>query len=162
MNALLSLDGVLRSPTGDVIAAGIVTYRAFKAVGRVILATSLERRQADAWCLTNNLMDHDDLIDGTVALDPDEPLRFRQLSIARARGAVDIYIDADPAYVAEGLRRGMTSLLFSQPSYARPEFRPDAPRGIRPWEELIAERTRQQAMIASDSRLFDDDPGGFE
>ena len=162
MNTLLSLDGVMRSSTGDVVFGGVATYRAFKAVGRVTLLTVMERRLADAWCLTNNVSDYDDLIDASVEVDPDETLRFRQLSVARTRGTVDLYIDAEPTYVAEGLRRGMTALLFSQPSYARPEFRPDAPKGVRPWDELIAERTRQQAMIATDSRLFDDDPGRYE
>lgn len=162
MNTLLSLDGVMRSSTGDVIYGGLATYRAYKAIGRVVLVTELDRRMADAWCLTNNVADYDDLIDSGVAVDPDEPVRFRQLSVARNKGTVDLYIDADPMYVAEGLRRGMTSLLFSAPAYARPEYRPDARRGVRPWEELVNERTRQQAMLATDSRLFDNDIAGFE
>ena len=162
MNTVLSLDSVLRSDTGELILNGIPVYRAFKAIGRVTLLTGLDRRTADAWCMTNNVMDYDDMIDASVLLDPDEPLRHRQLDVARTRGRVDLYVDADPAYVAEGMRRGLTSLLFNDPSYARPEFRPDAPKAVRRWDEIVAERTRQQAMIAADSRLFDDDLARYE
>lgn len=162
MNIALSVDGVLRNDTGDVIYGGLAVYRAFKFVGRVTLLTSLDSRAITAWSVINNVSDFDDIIDSSVEIDPSEPLRFRQLSVMRSKGTVDLFIDSNPAYVAEGLRRGIDSLLFSTPAYARPEFRPDAPKGVRPWGELVDEITRQQAMKAADRRILPDEIGLYE
>jgi hypothetical protein len=162
MNIVMSLDGVIRSDTGDLIPSGLIVYRGFHSLGRVVLLTELDRVRAEAWCVLHNLADYDDLIDGSVAIDPEEPLRLRQIHVARSRGTVDFYLDADPVWVAKAFSMGMTALLFSHPSYARPEFRPDAPKGVRPWDELLAERTRQQAMIATDRRLNKDELVTFE
>ena len=82
--------------------------------------------------------------------------------MARAKGAVHLYVDADPAMVAEALRLGIPTLLSSSPSYARPEFRPDAPKGVRRWDDLMAERTRQQAMLAVDHRVKQESGGTWE
>lgn len=152
MNTVLSLDSVLRSDTGELILTGIPVYRAFKAVGRVTLLTSMPQQSAEVWCMVHKLNNYDDLIDNSVALDFEEELKFRQLSVARTKGSIDLYVDGDPGVVAEAMRRGIPSLLFSTPQYIRPEFRPDAPKKIRRWDDLIAERNRQQAMIAVDAR----------
>lgn len=162
MNIAMSLDGVIRSDTGDLIPNGLIVYRGFHSLGRVILLTELDRTRAEAWCVLHNMSDYDDLIDDSVTVDPHEPLRIRQLHVARSKGPIDFYVDASPRWAAEAFRMGMTSMLFSHPSYARPEFRPDAPKGVRPWDELIAERTRQQAMIAADRRLKNDELVNFE
>ena len=162
MNIALCMDGVLRGDTGDLIADGLIVYRSLRSVGRVVILTSLDRQAAEVWLMLHNLSDYDDLIDESVAIDPEEPLRMRQLSVARSRGTVDVLVDADPEVVAEGFRRGMTCLLFLVPKYARPEFRPDAPKGVRKWEDMVAERTRQQAMKSADSRMKDDDLVNFE
>ena len=162
MNVALALDGVLRNDVGEVVLDGLPVYRAFKAVARVILLTDLERPAAEAWCAMNRVYDYDDLIGPEVTLDPAEPLRHRQIAVARAKGAVHLYVDADPAMVAEALRLGIPTLLSSSPSYARPEFRPDAPKGVRRWDDLMAERTRQQAMLAVDHRVKQESGGTWE
>jgi hypothetical protein len=162
MNIVISIDGVLRSDTGELITDGLILYRSLKTVGRIILLTDDERDRVEVWLMMHNLADYDELIDSSVSVDHHETLRFRQMSVVRNRGVVSLYVDAHPTYVAEALRRGMTTLLFSCPQYARPEYRPDAPSGIRPWDELVAERTRQQAMKAADYRLKNPDHGGRE
>lgn len=162
MNIVLSIDGVLRSETGELIPDGLIMYRSLKTVGRIIFLTEEDRQRIDVWLMMHNLSDYDDLLDASVLIDPAENLRLRQMSVARSKGPVSMYIDANPAYVAEALRRGMTSLLFCSPQYARPEFRPDAPKGVRPWDELVAERTRQQALKAADVRLKQEELANFE
>jgi hypothetical protein len=162
VNVVFALDGVLRNDVGEVVLDGIPVYRAFKAVGRVILITELERKAAEAWCAINHVFDYDDLLGPEVTVDPDEPLKHRQIAAARQRGQVHMYIDGDPAMVAEALRLGIPSLLLSSPSYARPEFRPDAPKGVRRWDDLMAERTRQQAMKAVDYRTQQPELAAFE
>lgn len=162
MNIVLCLDGVLRDATGGLVLDGIPVYRAMKQIGRVVLITDMDRPTAEAWCAINGLSDYDDLLGVEVLLDPDETLRHRQIARARALGQVHLYVDGDPSAVAEALRLGIPTLLSSTPSYARPEFRPDAPKGVRRWDDIVAERTRQQAMIAVDRRVKQDEYAGFE
>ena len=162
MNIAFSLDGVLRDETGGLVLNGIPVYRACKAIGRLILLTDMERPAAEAWLAINRLNDWDDLLGAETVIDPDEPLRYRQIARARSLGQVHLYVDGDPSVVAEALRLGMPTLLFSSPSYARPEFRPDAPKGVRKWDDLVAERTRQQAMIAVDTRVRQPEMAPFE
>lgn len=162
MNILLSVDGVLRNDTGELIPDGLIIYRAMQVLGRVVLVTEENRTHVEVWLMLHNLADYDDLIDSTVCVDPDENVRFRQLSVARSKGGIALYIDSNPSYVAEGLRRGITSLLFSCPEYSRPEYRPDAPTGIRKWDDLVAERTRQQVLRAADVRMKKEEGSHFE
>lgn len=162
MNITMSMDGVLRSETGDLIPEGLIMYRAMKVVGRVILLTSLDQKLADIWLVMHNMADYDDLIDNSVVVDPDEDLRLRQIAVSKTRGPIELYIDSDPATVAEALKQGMPTCLFSSPKYARLEFRPDAPKGVRKWDDIVAERNRQHAMKAVDKRVQPDELAIFE
>lgn len=162
MNIVFAMDGVLRSNTGELVTDGLILFKAMKVVGRVVLLTEMDRSMAEVWLMMNHLEDYDDLITNDVAIDPQEPLRNRQIAVARTRGVINFYIDADPSMVAEAMRLGITALLFTTPSYSRPEFRPDAPKGVRRWDDITAEKTRQQAMKAVDARLRNDDLSHFE
>lgn len=152
MNCVLSIEGVLSNATGDVIQSGTFVYRALKSMGRVILVTEMSRTMAEGWLMINNVRDYDDLIDSGYQIDPDEELRSRQLDVVRAKGPVMLYVEADPKYAEMGLQKGLTTLLFSESIYSHLTFRPDRPKVARPWDEIVAERTRQQAMLATDDR----------
>ena len=162
MNFVISLEGILRGDTGDLIPEGLIMYRGFHTLGRIVLITDLPQDLAKVWLMMHNLSDYDVLLDNSVSVDPEEPLKQRQLAVARTRGPVNMYVDADPGMVAEALRLGITAVLFSSPKYARPEYRPDAPKGIRKWDDIVAERTRQQVLKTVDTRLSIDDDLGFE
>jgi len=157
MNIVFSLDGVLRGGAGDLVTDGLLLYRSMKVLGRVVLITEMDRPLAEVWCMMHNLGDYDDLLDPSVLVDPAENVKYRQIAVARSRGPITMYVDADPTVVAEALRMGITSLLFSSPQYSRPEFRPDAPKEIRRWDDIVSERTRQQAMKAVDARFSNQD-----
>ena len=162
MNTVISMDGVLRGDTGDLIIDGLMVYRAFKVLGRVTLITEIPRNMSEVWLIMHGMPDFDDLLDGSVALDPKEPLKYRQIATIRSHGSIGMYIDADPSVVAEAMRLGIPTLLYSSPQYTRPEFRPDAPKGVRKWDDLVSERNRQQAMKAVDSRTHDKEFTSFE
>lgn len=152
MNSVISIEGVLSNATGDPIQKGMFIYRALKMMSRVVLLTEMTRSQAEGWLLVNNVRDYDDLIDNSYQLDPSEELRSRQIDVVRSKGPVMLYVEADPGYAEMALRKGLTTVLFVESLYAHLTFRPDRPRQARPWDEIVAERTRQQAMLASDSR----------
>lgn len=162
MNIVVSLDGVLCGPTGDLVQKGLIVYRAFKQMGRVILLTEMTTQRAEGWLLVNNILDQDDLIDSSVEIDPQQDLRERQLEVVLSRGPVSLYIDSDPERATLGLKKGISTLLFAESEYAHFRFRPDVPKSVRPWDELVAERTRQQALIATDPRTRAAEMGTWE
>lgn len=162
MNIVVSLDGVLCGPTGDLVQKGLIVYRAFKSIGRVVLLTEMSTPRAEGWLMINNIVDHDDLIDASVQVDPHQDLRDRQLQVALSRGPVTLYVDSDPERATLGLKRGISTLLFAESEYAHFRFRPDVPKSVRPWDELVAERTRQQALIATDPRAVPREMGTWE
>jgi hypothetical protein len=162
MNIVMNMTGVLRSDTGEFLPDGLIVYRAFKSIARVVIISDMERKNAETWMAMNKMPDFDDLIDSNVNLDPDEQLRSRQIKVARTRGSIEFYVDADPMMVAEAMRLGIPAILVTTPAYIRPEFRPDAPKGVRPWGEIVAETNRQQAMKAVDYRIKDPDLANFE
>lgn len=162
MNIVVSLDGVLCGPTGDLVQKGLIVYRAFKQMGRVILLTEMPTQRAEGWILVNNVVEPDDLIDCSVEIDPKQDLRERQLEVVLSRGPVSLYIDSDPERATVGLKKGISTLLFAESEYSHFRFRPDVPRSVRPWDELVAERTRQQALIATDPRARAAEMGVWE
>jgi hypothetical protein len=162
MNIVLSLDGVLSGPTGDLVQKGLIVYRSMKSIGRVVLVTEMPRQRAEGWLMINNINDYDDLVDDSVVIDPAQDLRDRQLSVILSRGPVSLYIDADPDRASMALKRGMATLLFAESEYSHFRFRPDASKSMRPWDEVVAERNRQQALIATDRRTSAAEMGTWE
>jgi hypothetical protein len=162
MNIVVSLDGVLCGPTGDLVQKGLIVYRAMKAMGRVVLVTEMSRQRAEGWLLINNVIDYDDLLSDSVEIDPKDDLRDRQLEVAANRGPISLYVEADPQRAATALARGLTTLLFVESEYSHYAFRPDASKTVRPWDEVVAERTRQQALKATDPRVRPAEMGTWE
>jgi len=162
MNIAFALDGALSTPTGDLVQKSLILYRALKCVGRVVLLTDMARPQAEAWLMVNNIVDYDDLIDNSVEVDPEQDLRERQLQVLSSRGPIYLYVEAHPTRAETGLRMGISTVLFAESEYSHFLFRPDARKGARPWDELVAERTRQQALIATDHRVVAMEMGQWE
>lgn len=90
-----------------------------------------------------------------VGMPEDRPGRIlAQVEYLRSTGfAVGMVVDADPATVGLMLVKGYTGLVFSHPTYARPEWRPDDEAGARSWDEIVAETQRQNRLKAGDGRL---------
>lgn len=69
--------------------------------------------------------------------------------IVRSQGIEpDLLIDPSPAVVAACLRRGVTSMLFADPAYIRPEWSPDTVRGPRQWTTLVQEIEKHKVLQA--------------
>lgn len=67
---------------------------------------------------------------------------------------IDYIIVPDPAVAAELYREGFRTLLWTDPRYSRPEWRPDAPPpGVSSWTELAATLDAEGELIAADDRI---------
>jgi hypothetical protein len=162
MNILVSLDGVLSSESGEPIRAGVALYYALNINNRVALMTSRGEEDAKHWLQSHGIINYDDLIDNSFALEG-EDLKKRQFVVSRSRAPIEMYVDSDPtmcAWVFEQQR--VPALLFSHPGFAIVENRPDAPKKVRRWSDIEASITRvnisrsEQAQKPKEAELWSD------
>lgn len=150
---LISLDDVLRSHLGQPISDGSTLYRAMCEVSRVgVVLDDLDLETGRGWLRRAGLVDHVEVIPGDPRFEG-PALRIFQIERARARDAVSMLIDGSPANIAAALKLGVTGLLFSQPKYMRPDFRPDAFKTIKTWDQIQAELDEQIDVHTRDDRF---------
>jgi len=136
LNILVSLDGVLSSESGEPIRAGVALYYALNINNRVALMTSRGEEDAKQWLQNHGIINYDDLIDTSFALEG-EDLKKRQFTTSRSRAPIELYVDSDPHMVAWVFQEHMVpTVLFTHPGYVRVEHRPDAPKKVRAWSEI--------------------------
>ena len=140
MNILLTIDGVLRrsnSNTQEPIRDGVLLYRALKANNQITLLTDEPYEEASRWLTLAGLSDFDGLMGDEMYL-PGETVREAQIRVAKSRGPVAMLVDPDPAVIATVYDHGFVGLLFVAPSFAAPQYRPDAPKKRREWAAIEA------------------------
>jgi hypothetical protein len=153
MHIVVELDGVLRGHKHDEpILAGIQMVGALSAWNKITFITEMNAAEANQWVNINKIFDYDNLIDSSIGL-VDEDLKQRQLKMARANGSVELFITANPKLWAVSFDLGIPSVLFGVPSYTRPEFRPDAPRKVRAWNDIETAVKKQNELRTKDARL---------
>ncbi len=162
MHIVVELDGVLRGNRNDEpIAQGILVVGALSAYNQISFITELSTKEAEQWINQNKVVDFDNLIDSSVALEG-EDLKQRQLKVARSKGNVDLFITSNPALWAFAFDQGIPSLMFGVPSYLRAEFRPDAPKAVRSWSQIEEAISKQNELRTKDKRLIRTETVRFE
>lgn len=151
MNILLSLNGVLSSESGDPIRSGVILYYALNVNNRVALLTSHDEEYAKHWLGSHGIVNYDDLLTDYYAL-PGEDLKRRQITLARQKAPVEMYVDSDPDVCAWMFDQGIPTLLFMPPSYLRIDRRPDMPK----WADIEKTITEQNIAKSQDRRLQQD------
>lgn len=138
MNILVSLDGVLSSESGEPNRTGVVIYYALHAGHRVGLITSRKKADAEQWLNSHGIIGYDDLMTGEVHLEG-EDIKRRQFTLCRTQAPIELYVDSDPemcAWVFE--HQSVPTFLLSNPSYIPVEWRPDAPKAVRKWDDIVS------------------------
>jgi hypothetical protein len=125
---------------------------------RIIIMSSSSDAETTYWLNTNKIVEVDDVIDSSAGLAT-ESLQERQIKLARSRGNVDLFITANPELWAFAFEMGIPSVMFGQPSYLRPEFRPDAPSRVRSWTQIEEAVIKQNIARTNDARLNREDEG---
>lgn len=162
MKIVVELDGVLRGSRNDEpIATGVMMTGALSAYNQITFITEMSPVQATRWLDENKIVDFDRVIDNSVHLEG-EVLKERQLKFARSKGPIDLFITSNPSLWAYAFDQGIPSIMFGVPSYLRPEFRPDAPRSVRSWNEIEEAVTKQNALRTQDARLIRTETVRFE
>ena len=161
MQILVELDGVLKDQTGKPIATGVLMHASLAAYNRMTIMTDMTEPEAIRWMDINKVVDYDKIIDSSVFLTDVHPQQ-RQIQVARSLGAVELFITNNPSNWAYAFEQGIPSVMFGVPSYTRAEFRPDAPRKVRAWNEIEEAVAKQTALRTQDRRLTKQEGFRFE
>lgn len=161
MHILVELDGVLRDRNDQPIATGVLMVSTLIVYNQITFISTMSREQTEQWLFMHKIVNYDDIIDKTTSLVTEE-LEQRQINVARASGAVDLFITANPKLWVYSFEMGIPSVMFGVPSYLRPEFRPDAPKKIRAWSEIEEAVEKQNTARAQDVRLSRTESLNFE
>lgn len=154
MHIVVDLDGVLRGHQNDVpIAQGIQVVGALSAYNQISLITEMSKPAAEQWLNQNKVVDFDHIIDNSVSLQG-EDLKTRQIKLARAKGRIDLVMTASPLVWVVAFEQGIPAIMFGVPDYLRAEFRPDAPRQVRAWDDIAAAIAKQNELKTKDARII--------
>ena len=138
--ALVALEGVLRTETGDPIPEGIKLYRLLVDNYRVVITSDLPGNETEHWLRSNLIVGYAGVYDNSMFYEGQE-LRSRQLSVAMSSGIVSLFIDPDADFCAEALSKGITTIMFAAPKFVR------RTRTVRKWEDMIQEVERQKLAL---------------
>jgi hypothetical protein len=152
MHIVVDLDGVLKGRNDNPISTGVIMVGSLSAWNKLTLISQVSIVETQHWLDTNKIVDFDNIIDNSVALEG-EGLSERQLNYVRGRGAVDLFITNNPTLWAYAFEQGIPSVMFGVPSYTRPEFRPDAPKKVRAWNDIEQAIEKQNTLRTKDARL---------
>jgi hypothetical protein len=152
MHILVEMDGVLRGNNEAPIAPGIIMIGSLSSWNQITFMGSVTQAEMQYWLDVNKIVDFDRLIDSSVALEG-EDLSERQVNVARAKGPIDLFITNNPKLWAYAFNMGIPSVMFAVPSYTRVEFRPDAPKRIRSWDDIEESINKQNELRTKDARL---------
>lgn len=161
MHILVELEGVMRSQADEPIATGIIMVGTLTIYNQITFMTSMNKQMSEYWLNANKVVDFDNLIDSSVHLEGEE-LAHRQITLARAKGNVDLFITSNPKLWVYAFNQGIPSVMFGVPEYIRPEFRPDAPKKIRSWNDIEEAVSAQNALRTKDARLSRTEALNFE
>lgn len=155
LSVLVFLDGVIRRRADhSIILDGAAIYKSFNENYRVLIVTD-DKEKTDIWLKTNNLAKK---IDDIVEIE-DTPLgdaMFYTVERERAKGKIDFVVTEDSDLTKRLIEVGIPVLVFLNPRYTRPEFRPDTRSGIKSWGLITEELDKQQGLYLDDNRLDED------
>lgn len=162
MQIVVDLDGVLRGNRNDEpITQGIQIVGALSAYNQITLITTMGKDEAHQWLNQNKVVDFDIVFDSSYGLEG-EPLKPRQIKLARAKGRVDLVITSDPKVWVYAFEQGITAMMFGTPDYLRAEFRPDAPKEVRSWDSIVDAVKKQNELRTKDARITRTETFRFE
>lgn len=161
MQILVDISGVLRGSGDEPIGTGILMIGTLSVYNRLTFISPTAEAETKLWLNLNKIVDYDLIYGSSVHLEG-ENLAERQIKVARSRGPIDLFITNNPELWAFAFDMGIPSVMFGVPSYTRPEFRPDAPKKFRKWNDIEEAINRQNVLRTEDARLTRTEALNFE
>ena len=140
MSAIIALEGVLKTETGDPIPEGIKLFRILSEFYRVIISSDMDTAKTEHWLRSHMVVGYGELYDSSLFFEGQD-LRLRHLDVAKAKGKLELFIDSDADYCAAALAVGIPTMMFASPRFVR------TVRNVKPWEDLQLEVARQKEAL---------------
>jgi hypothetical protein len=152
------VNGILRQPNdSSVIIPGLLIYKSLVKDHRVsLIIDSGAKEKVQYWLLMNSLTEHvneiywDDMDSEDIVIR-----RMAQIGRLRKQGPLSMVYESDTEAATRLLQAQIPTMLFLHPQYTHPDFRPGHSTEPTPWNNLLAEKVRQQEARATDTRLLD-------
>lgn len=145
MLIIMSIEGLLtKTPnlhTEPPTVLGKTLFATFKDQHRLLLlSTNPNVELVKGWLLKERFKGYASLqcIPSNTTLTPSQWKADAVRTMLSEGWEVGMFFDADPAAVKAVFMEGVASFLLASPQYARPEWRPDVDKNIRPWDELVS------------------------
>lgn len=154
--AAVVVDDVLMTPSRQRSMAGVAMLTAVMHVYDVVLLTRVDG--TEDWLFEQGIHGYASLLKiEDVSYSPAVSLAWFANHVRfDYKYPIELYIVADPNEASLLFEAGYMVTLFMHPTYARPEWRPDAVKRLRPWGELAAIMQTQAAQKAADERIKDE------
>jgi len=152
------VEGILRQPNDNsVIIPGLLIYKSLVKDHRVsLIIDSAAKSKVQYWLLSNSLVDHiGEIYWDDIDSEDTAERRLAQVGRLKANGPLSLVYESDTSAATKLLNAGIPTMLFLHPQYTHPEFRPGHTSEATPWNELLAEKIRQQEARMTDTRLKD-------
>jgi len=140
MSAIIAVEGVLMTEVGDPIPEGIKLFRIISEFYRVVLSSDMDPKKTEHWLRSHMIVGYGEIYDDSKFFEGQE-LRMRHLDIAKSKGKVELFIDADADFCAQALAMGIPTMMFASPRFVR------TTRSVKPWDELQSEVDRQRDAL---------------
>lgn len=151
MHILVEMN-VVRTKDDKPIPTAVQMTSTLTVYNKLTYLTKGSKESAQQWLNLHKIVDVDDIIDRSVVLEG-EVIVQRQIKVARTRGPVDLVITADPLTWKFAFEQGIPAVLYGESDYSRVEFRPDAPKRVRSWDEIEKAVDKQNEVRTRDARL---------
>lgn len=141
------------------LQAGALLYHGFRGVTKILLLTdNQDEEKVEHWLKVHGFTHHLDVLYNP---EPYDLIRGREDLIAevRRRGGYELAVESEDRYAARLLSHGVSTVVVAHPTYTRAEFQPGEASTARPWEQVVAELDRQQAVHSEDDRVTADVAG---
>jgi hypothetical protein len=161
MRILVDINGVLKGMNDAPIGTGLIMIGTLSVYNDLTFMSDVSEAETSRWLDSNKVVDYDRIIDSSIALVGEE-LAHRQMAFARSKGPIDLFITNNPELWAYAFDMGIPSVMFGVPSYTRAEFRPDAPKERRSWDQIEAVVKKQNELRTQDARLSRTEALNFE
>lgn len=138
--AIVSLEGVLKTETGDPIPEGIKLYRILAEHYRIVISSDMDFEKTDHWLRSNLIIGYADIYDSRYFFEG-QKLEERHIDVAKSKGKVSLVITSDGELAAYALANGIASVLFSNPKFIKTK------KDFKAWEQVSEEVERQRLAL---------------
>jgi hypothetical protein len=153
---VIQVEGVLRKPVGGaVLDSGRRIYHGLASMYSIVLVTeAANKTHMKTWLGMEGFSKHAHVVyRSDFSVYPEDVWTSIAMDLRNTYSYdVAMCVVPDPADAAALLGRGFNTMLVTSAAYSLPEWRPDAPKAIRAWDDLSAEIAVQRALRAADKR----------